>query len=278
MLLSVSRFAIVCGCLYLIAGIAAAPAVRADVYGQFESDGSILFTDKPIPGRKADRVIPLTVRPETSARPATVLQQLRSRDKQPSDPSSSSLNFQPSPLSGRLPIRGRLTSTPGQRRDPFDGTPRWHNGADIAAPIGTPVPSIAPGTVAFSGKHAGYGNIVVVDHGNGVSLYAHLERAAVREGDTIGPQQTLGYTGNSGRSTGPHLHFEAWEEGHNVTQRFIDATPLADRSGAIKDRPPAPVRMVRQSDGSILLTNQRAIAEPTVRYFRQPDGSILITN
>lgn len=249
---------------------------RAAVYGYFEPDGSIHFTDRPIEGRKADKVI-------RSLNTASALQRSSRisvnalRERQSGSTQDQDGEIILPPLAGRLPIKGRITSPPGKRLDPFTGKESWHNGVDIAAPIGTPIKTIAPGTVAFSESRGGFGNLIVIDHGNGVTLYAHLDRSTVLDGDTIGPDQIIGFTGNSGRSTGPHLHFEAWEKGQNITQRFINATPLADRTASIAKPSQEPVRMERQDDGSILLTNQKGNRSRTIRRQRLPDGSILLS-
>jgi murein DD-endopeptidase MepM/ murein hydrolase activator NlpD len=88
---------------------------------------------------------------------------------------------------------------------------RWrqHNGVDYAAPIGTPVRTVADGVVTFSGWQNGYGKTIEIDHGNGKStLYAHLSRHDVKKGQRVAQGQRVGAVGNTGWSTGPHLHFE----------------------------------------------------------------------
>lgn len=101
------------------------------------------------------------------------------------------------------PLRGRISSTFG---------PRWgrmHNGLDIAVPTGTPVKSAADGRVTFAGWNGGYGILVIVDHGNGVETrYAHNSRLNVKVGQKVSRGQVIAYSGNTGNSTGPHLHFE----------------------------------------------------------------------
>jgi murein DD-endopeptidase MepM/ murein hydrolase activator NlpD len=101
------------------------------------------------------------------------------------------------------PVHGRLTSRYG---------PRWgrmHTGIDVAAPGGTPIGAAKTGTVLYTGWMGGYGNLVVVDHGDDVvTLYAHQSRVATTEGQVLAQGQTLGYVGSTGHSTGNHLHFE----------------------------------------------------------------------
>lgn len=101
------------------------------------------------------------------------------------------------------PTRGSVTSEYGSRWG------RLHAGIDIAAPIGTPIWSAKAGTVIFAGTMNGYGNAVVIDHGGGLStLYGHQSRIAASDGQSVSQGQVIGYVGNTGRSTGPHLHFE----------------------------------------------------------------------
>jgi murein DD-endopeptidase MepM/ murein hydrolase activator NlpD len=135
--------------------------------------------------------------PETRAPEA---QQTRSRD----GGSISDIGIRLSP-----PVRGfstmRITSPFGLR--PLTG--ERHEGVDIKAGAGEEVLAAASGRVAFSGRKRGYGNVVIVDHGRGVTtLYAHLFYACVREGESIGAGETIGRAGRRGRATGTHLHFE----------------------------------------------------------------------
>lgn len=113
-----------------------------------------------------------------------------------------------------LPANGVLTSGFGMRNDPFTGESRFHNGIDIALPAGTPVISIAPGQVVFAGRKGGYGNVIEIEHPNGVrSMYAHLAALEVALGQTVNRGEAVGLSGSSGRTTGPHLHFEIRRDG-----------------------------------------------------------------
>jgi murein DD-endopeptidase MepM/ murein hydrolase activator NlpD len=107
------------------------------------------------------------------------------------------------------PVEGRLTSRYG---------PRWgrmHTGIDIAAPAGTPIGAAKAGTVLYAGRMGGYGNLVVLDHGDDVvTLYAHQSRIAANEGQALTQGQVLGYVGSTGHSTGNHLHFEVRVDAH----------------------------------------------------------------
>ena len=101
------------------------------------------------------------------------------------------------------PARGRVTSGFGNRWG------RLHAGVDIGAPNGTPIWAAKTGTVIFSGVQSGYGNVVILSHGGGLTtLYGHQSRIAATNGQQVGQGDTIGYVGSTGRSTGPHLHFE----------------------------------------------------------------------
>lgn len=108
-----------------------------------------------------------------------------------------------------LPVAGRITSGYGQRQDPLSGEESHHAGLDVGAPEGTPIRAPAAGVVLSAGPRGGYGNAVEVDHGNGlVTLYGHAAEVLVSKGEFIQPGQEIATVGSSGRSTGPHLHFE----------------------------------------------------------------------
>jgi murein DD-endopeptidase MepM/ murein hydrolase activator NlpD len=110
---------------------------------------------------------------------------------------------------GFAPVSGQVTSSFGWRADPLTGGPRFHGGIDIAAPTGTPVYAPQAGYVMFSGKYGGYGNVVVLNHGNSLfTVYGHNSQLLVKAGDSVGRGQTISLVGSTGRSTGPHLHFE----------------------------------------------------------------------
>ncbi len=103
----------------------------------------------------------------------------------------------------------RITSNFGTRNDPFTGTPKKHRGIDFAGAVGTELMAVAPGRVVSAGERVGYGTTVEIDHGLGFStLYAHLSQIMVSRGDWVRPGTVVGLAGDSGRSTGPHLHYE----------------------------------------------------------------------
>lgn len=105
---------------------------------------------------------------------------------------------------------GKITSDFGLRSDPFTAKASYHKGLDIAVNMGTPVVAAASGKVIRAGyEKDGYGNFAVVEHSSGfMTLYAHCSRVSVKTGDSVNAGQTIALSGSSGRSTGPHLHFE----------------------------------------------------------------------
>lgn len=116
-----------------------------------------------------------------------------------------------------LPLDAPLSSPFGWRADPLGRGRRFHGGIDVKAAYGRPVPSAAAGRVVFAGEQGGYGTTVVVEHGPGLQTrYAHLSASLVREGQSVAVGETLGRVGSTGRSTGPHLHFEVIEDGRRI--------------------------------------------------------------
>jgi len=107
------------------------------------------------------------------------------------------------------PIEGRVTSSFGEREDPFNGEGAFHAGIDISAPTGTLVRATGDGLVTLASQENGYGREVTVDHGHGVrTVYGHLSGMIVLAGQHVTRGQVIGYVGQTGRSTGPHLHYE----------------------------------------------------------------------
>ncbi len=107
------------------------------------------------------------------------------------------------------PARGTITSKFGYRKSPFTSKSEFHKGLDIGAPKGTPVVATADGTVSFAGNKGFLGKMVVIDHGHGmVTRYAHLNSYCVKDGAAVKRGDSIAKIGNSGRSTGPHLHYE----------------------------------------------------------------------
>lgn len=128
------------------------------------------------------------------------------------------------PLSGQLEI----TSTFGYRSDPFLGRPALHSGLDMRAETGTPARATAGGKVVTAGWSGGYGNMVEIEHGNGLSTrYGHLSAIVVGEGQTVAAGEVVGRVGSTGRSTGPHLHYEVRiDDEATDPSRFVKAARL----------------------------------------------------
>lgn len=126
------------------------------------------------------------------------------------------------PLSGQFAI----SSPFGYRLDPFFGRPALHPGIDFVQPYGTHIQATGIGRVIHAGPEGGYGNAVDIDHGNGiVTRYGHLDRVLVHEGENVKTGDAIGRLGSTGRSTGPHLHYEVRIDGEPVNpERFLLTT------------------------------------------------------
>jgi murein DD-endopeptidase MepM/ murein hydrolase activator NlpD len=127
-----------------------------------------------------------------------------------------------------IPAAGTsISSGFGYRSDPFLGSPAFHAGLDFKGPIGAPIFAAARGQVAFVGQRPGYGNCVEIDHGNGLrTRYAHMSAFRARVGQSVMAGQVIGAVGSTGRSTGPHLHFEVRLNGQPVNPRpFLEVAP-----------------------------------------------------
>jgi murein DD-endopeptidase MepM/ murein hydrolase activator NlpD len=124
------------------------------------------------------------------------------------------------------PVVGVVTDGFGPRIDPINGKPAFHEGLDISVNIGTPVKAPADGVVVFADRDAGYGKMVKIAHGFGfTTLYGHLERITVKPGQKVARGETIGLVGLTGRTTGPHLHYEVWKDGdrRNPLHYILDA-------------------------------------------------------
>ncbi len=158
-----------------------------------------------------------------------------------------------------LPVSGTITSGVGMRTDPIDSKWRHHNGIDIAVPTGTPVKAVASGTVVYSGLRSGYGWTVLIEHANGmITLYGHNSQNIADAGQAVKKGETIALAGSTGRSTGPHVHFEAWQSGNNITRLFMPGsgtTRIASAPVAVRTK--ASFRKEVLADGSLLITNTR---------------------
>lgn len=121
----------------------------------------------------------------------------------------------------------QISSGFGYRHDPITGAGAMHAGLDFKGPIGAPIHAAAKGTVSFVGQKSGYGNVVEVSHGNGlVTRYAHMSRFAAKVGQKVAAGAIIGAIGNTGRSTGPHLHFEVRNHDRAMNPRlFLERAP-----------------------------------------------------
>ncbi len=122
-----------------------------------------------------------------------------------------------STISGRPVAKGWMSSPYGLRRDPFRGNRAWHKGIDFAGREGSPVIAVAAGIVTRSGPLRGYGELVEIDHGDAlVTRYGHNKENLVKVGDLVKKDQIIAHMGSTGRSTGPHVHFEVYKNGRHV--------------------------------------------------------------
>lgn len=120
-------------------------------------------------------------------------------------------------IAGRPVKKGWMSSRFGRRTDPFNGQVAWHNGVDFAGKLKSDIVSVAAGVVTWSGPRYGYGEMVEINHGNGFTTrYAHNSENKVAIGEVVKKGQVIALMGTSGRSTGPHVHFEVYKHGRAV--------------------------------------------------------------
>jgi murein DD-endopeptidase MepM/ murein hydrolase activator NlpD len=123
-------------------------------------------------------------------------------------------------MPSRWPVRGAVNSEFGHRQSPWEEGTEFHPGLDIAADAGTPVHAPAPSTVVFAGRQEEFGLTVILEHQHDIkSIYGHLSKVLVSSGQSVGRGQLIGLTGNTGKSTGPHLHYEILVKGQPVNPR-----------------------------------------------------------
>ena len=129
-------------------------------------------------------------------------------------------------IAGRPVEKGWMSSRFGARIDPITGKRAWHTGVDFAGKEGSDIIAVAAGVVVYSGSRSGYGEVVEINHGSGfTTLYGHHKKNLVKVGDIVKKGQVVGLMGSSGRSTGPHVHFEVYKHG-----RIVDPSSYIHRS------------------------------------------------
>ncbi|HEY2351780.1 MAG TPA: M23 family metallopeptidase [Candidatus Acidoferrum sp.] len=128
------------------------------------------------------------------------------------------------------PVLGHITDSFGERLDPFSGEGAFHRGVDVASDYGAPVHATADGIVTVAETHSGYGRLVIIDHGFGITTwYAHLSSYSTVPGTRVKRGEVIGYTGISGRSTGPHVHYEVRMNNAPVNPwRYMRSNPTGD--------------------------------------------------
>ncbi len=247
--------------LFLTSLIFFPSAAICDIYRFVDIDGVEIFTDTPnrnggeIVIRDAKKKTGMNKIPTQQKRDAISLDEIAEKTVQaslhPPQHRDGIFNWRiPFPESG-------ITSGVGMRIDPFDGKWRQHNGIDMAVNEGTPVRPNGDGTVIYSGFRTGYGNTVIVEHYNGiVTLYGHNSKLLVKTGEAVNADTVIALSGNTGRSTAPHLHFEAWQSGENITMFFLSRKHSRRALSSVASRRASTrLRMEQLPDGSILFTN-----------------------
>lgn len=236
---------------------------RADIYRFVTIDGVESFTDSPL--QKDAQVVmretvkgtrkktARTISKESTQTPAPSLKEIIEKTVQSQiAPEQNRMDT----VEALLPVNGTITSGVGVRVDPIDGQLRHHNGIDIAVPEGTPVHAVAAGAVVYAGLRSGYGWTVLIEHDNGmVTLYGHNSKLTVGQGQTVNKGEVIALAGSTGRSTGPHVHFEAWQSGNNITAAFMPGSSIKIASNGHTYRQHSRFRKEVLSDGSMLITN-----------------------
>ena len=249
------RLVPLCAAFFAAAFFLAAAESHADIYRYVDDSGVECFTDTPtktgavriMKEQKSSRVKTPACKPTRQPGLASVKKSGPTPAAQPGNGALTAFV---------LPVKGPVTSSVGMRHDPIDGLLRHHNGVDIAVPEGTPVKPVAPGVVSFGGFRPGYGNMVIIGHDDGmVTVYAHNSVLLVKEGEQVAAGSTIAFSGSTGRSTGPHLHFEAWKDGINTTMTFLSGVQGNGVAASGLYRREETIHRILQADGSLLFTN-----------------------
>lgn len=205
-----------------------AHVIRLDALGQRLTriagldDGEFDFSTAPAQGgpEEAGSGTPGMEMPSFLSQLDELAQQLEEREEQLTVLESMIMtrNLQAEVVPAGRPItKGWLSSRFGTRNDPFTGKPTFHKGVDLAGKDGSDIVSVGAGVVTWAGKRYGYGNLVEINHGNGyVTRYGHCKDVLVKVGETVKKGQLVALMGSTGRSTGPHVHFEVWVNGRTV--------------------------------------------------------------
>lgn len=205
-----------------------AHVIRLDALGQRLTriagldDGEFDFSTAPAQGgpEEASNELASTEMPSFLTQLDELARQLEEREEQLSVLESMIMtrNLQAEVVPAGRPItKGWLSSRYGTRNDPFTGKPTFHKGVDLAGKDGSDIVSVGAGVVTYAGKRYGYGNLVEINHGNGyVTRYGHCKEVLVKVGETLKKGQVIATMGSTGRSTGPHVHFEVWVNGRTV--------------------------------------------------------------
>jgi murein DD-endopeptidase MepM/ murein hydrolase activator NlpD len=204
-----------------------AHVIRLDALGRRLTDmakldkGEFDFDSEPAVGGPEGIVDgAVAAAPELTAMLDDLANQIKDRERQLSVLESliSTRNLSRQIVPGGRPVMsGWISSYFGHRADPFTGRSAFHRGLDFAGPAGSEVVAVASGVVTYAKDRFGYGKCVEINHGNGyVTRYAHNQRLLVQAGDTVQKGQPIAQIGSTGRSTGPHLHFEVLKQGRAV--------------------------------------------------------------
>jgi len=233
---------------------------HADIYRFVTVDGVETFTDAPV-NKEARLVVKDTARKNKKNTKKEKVHTI-SLDEIVAKTVQTSLNPHENQGNSSFephlpPVGGVITSGVGMRVDPIDGKLRRHNGIDIAIGTGTPVRPVAAGIVAYSGQRSGYGNTILIEHENGmVTLYGHNSRLMVSSGQPVDENTVIALSGSTGRSTGPHLHFEAWQAGVNITPAFMPGnSKQLHKLQLAAAKPKTHFHKEIMADGSVLFTN-----------------------
>jgi murein DD-endopeptidase MepM/ murein hydrolase activator NlpD len=203
-----------------------AHVIRLDALGRRLTEmanldkGEFNFDSAPPRGGPENVVAGSVAMPDLSAAIDDLARQIKDRERQLSVLESmiSTRNLSQQLLPGGRPVtQGWISSYFGTRADPFTGRTAVHRGVDFAGPAGAQVVAVASGVVTFTKERFGYGKTVEINHGNGyVTRYAHNQKVLVQVGETVKKGQPIALIGSTGRSTGPHLHFEVLKNGRAV--------------------------------------------------------------